>query len=184
MQPLPTPYAWLAQEPSPKMIVEALKLFGTLESAGTANNPTIIEWAREVGGKVEDVYRADSIAWCGLFMAVVAKRAGKALPVDPLWALNWGTFGTATTQPMLGDVLTFIRRTADGHRAGHVALYIGEDAERYHILGGNQNDRVCIITKPKSSLYQARRTPYNVMPANVRKITLSGVGGITGASEG
>jgi hypothetical protein len=33
---IPSRYAWLAREPGPKMIVEALKLFGTLEKARRA----------------------------------------------------------------------------------------------------------------------------------------------------
>src|SRR5690349_6102284 len=85
---LPARYGWLAREPGPKMLIEALKLYGTLESPGSKNNPTIIAWAKEVGGEVADVYAADSIPWCGLFMAVIAKRAGKDLPVHPLWALS------------------------------------------------------------------------------------------------
>ncbi|HXF88153.1 MAG TPA: TIGR02594 family protein, partial [Xanthobacteraceae bacterium] len=74
---LPSRYAWLARESGPKMLVEALKLYGTMETPGSANNPTIVAWAWEVGGEVADVFKADGIPWCGLFMAVVAKRAGK-----------------------------------------------------------------------------------------------------------
>jgi uncharacterized protein (TIGR02594 family) len=179
---IPTKYKWITQEPGPKMILEAMKLFGTLESPGTANNPKIIQWAREVGGKVEDVYLADSIPWCGLFMAVVAKRAGKQLPIDPLWALNWGTFGSFIEKPMLGDVLVFNRRTADGKKAGHVGLYVGESPTTYHVLGGNQTDKVCFIELKKDRLYMARRPKYNNQPANVRKIVI-GSGGIISDNE-
>lgn len=88
---LPVAYAWLRDELGPKMITEALKLFGTLEAPGARDNPTILAWAKEVGQG--DVYVHDSIAWCGLFMAVVAKRAGKPIPDKPLWALSWGEWG-------------------------------------------------------------------------------------------
>ncbi len=115
---LPSRYAWLAREPGPKMIVEALKLFGTMEKPGAANNPTIVAWAKEVGGEVADVYKADSIPWCGLFMAVVAKRAGKEPPKHPLWALSWSAFGAKAPAPALGDVLVFVRSGG-----GHVGLY-------------------------------------------------------------
>ena len=53
-----------------------------------------------------------------------------------------------------------------------MALYVGEDATCYHILGGNQSDRVCIVRKDKSNLYIARRPDYNNQPANVRQILL------------
>lgn len=39
---LPSTYAWLGGEPGPRMLLEALKLFGTLEAPGNADNPTIL----------------------------------------------------------------------------------------------------------------------------------------------
>lgn len=172
MKPLPSTYAWLATlGPLPRMIAEALKMYGTVEAEAMANSPTILGWADEVGGKVEDVYKADSIPWCGLFMAVVAKRAGKELPIDPLWALNWMRFGVAAGQPMLGDVLTFVRPGG-----GHVGLYVGEDATAYHVLGGNQCDRVCFTRIAKSRLHQVRRPAYTIAPSTVRPFILKGAG--------
>jgi uncharacterized protein (TIGR02594 family) len=171
---LPSRYAWLAREPGPKMIVEALKLFGTMEKPDAANNPTIVAWAKEVGGEVADVYKADSIPWCGLFMAVVAKRAGKEPPKHPLWALSWSAFGAKAPGPALGDVLVFTRSGG-----GHVGLYVGEDASAFHVLGGNQSDRVCIARIAKARLYAVRRPLYRVRPANVRPIHLEATGALS-----
>lgn len=162
---LPAQYAWLSQEPGPRMLVEALKLFGTVEAPGPRDNPTIITWAAEVG--LTKTYSHDSIPWCGLFVAVVAKRAGQKVVDSPLWALSWADFGKPTTGAMLGDVLTFKR---DG--GGHVGLYVGEDAGAYHVLGGNQSDQVCFTRIAKSRLYRARRPIYSNQPANVRKVNL------------
>jgi len=176
---LPQNYLWLANEQGPRMIVEALKLFGTIEAPGKKDNPTIIKWAKEVGGKVADVYKADEIPWCGLFMAVVAKRAAKKLPSQPLWALNWGGFGKNVDKAMLGDVLVFTRKTSTGSTAGHVALYVGEDDTCYHCLGGNQKDSVCITRIEKNRLYKISRPAYNVQPKNVRVIKLKASGGVS-----
>jgi uncharacterized protein (TIGR02594 family) len=156
------------------MIVEALKLYGTLESPGSANNPTIIAWAKEVGGEVADAYKADSIPWCGLFMAVVAKRAGKETPKHPLWALSWSAFGAKSPAAALGDVLVFVR-----NGGGHVGLYVGEDAAAFHVLGGNQSDRVCITRVSRSRLYAARRPLYRVQPGNVRPVHLEATGALS-----
>jgi uncharacterized protein (TIGR02594 family) len=170
---LPDKYKWLLNETGPKMLKEALSHFGTLEHKGTGNNPSIIKWAKEVGGKIDDVYKADSIPWCGLFMAVVAKRSGYTLPKDPLWALNWGTFGKKQDVAMLGDTLTFIRKTSTGATAGHVALYVGEDIDAFHILGGNQSDAVTITRINKSRLYAIRRPLFKIgQPENVRRVFL------------
>lgn len=166
---LPAQYAWLSAEDGPKMLVEALRLYGTLEAPGAKDNKTILAWASEIG--IAKTYSHDSIPWCGLFMGVVARRAGKDIPDSPLWALSWADFGKPAAKPMLGDVLTFKRSGG-----GHVALYVGEDGSAYHCLGGNQSDKVCFTRIAKSRIYKARRPLYNVQPANVRKVTLASNG--------
>lgn len=172
MSLLPLDYAWLAQESGPKMLVEALKLYGTHEAMGEADNPTIMAWAKETG--LDKVYSEDAVPWCGLFMAVVAVRAGKTPPENPLWALNWAKFGIPTTAPILGDVLTFKRPSG-----GHVALYVGEDASAFHVLGGNQADQVNITRIARTRLYKARRPAYRIQPGNVRAIQLAHTGEIS-----
>jgi uncharacterized protein (TIGR02594 family) len=168
---LPSQYQWLAKEPGPRMLVEALKLYGTLESPGAADNPTILAWAKELG--LSQTYSHDSIPWCGLFMGVIAHRAGHEVSHTPLWALSWADVGIAVDKkgPMLGDILTFKREGG-----GHVTLYVGEDSTAFHCLGGNQSDKVCITRIAKARLYHARRPKYMTQPANVRKIVLQSNG--------
>ena len=172
MTTLPVQYAWLADEAGPRMVVEAVRLFGTLEAPGAADNPAILAWAEEVG--LGRAYSHDKIPWCGLLMAVVAKRAGKVPPADPLWALNWRNFGVAVAAPMLGDVM--VKTRAGG---GHVCLYVGEDAAYYHAIGGNQSDQVCIRRFPKSLGWTFRRPIYVHQPANVRRVFLAPTGALS-----
>jgi uncharacterized protein (TIGR02594 family) len=167
---LPQQYLWLLKEGAPKMIVQALSLYGTIEGPGNKNNPLILSWAKELG--VDDYYTEDEIPWCGLFMGVVAKRAGKQLPHELLRALSWAQFGTASDKPMLGDVLVFKREGG-----GHVTLYVGEDDTAFHCLGGNQSDSVCITRIAKARLFACRRPVYaSGQPANVRSIYLTASG--------
>ncbi len=70
---LPKDYAWLLKEGAPKMLVEALKIYGIVEIPGKKSTQSIMDWAKEVN--CADVYTNDDIPWCGLFMWVVAKRA-------------------------------------------------------------------------------------------------------------
>jgi uncharacterized protein (TIGR02594 family) len=158
----------------PRMVVEARKLLGTVETPGPGNNPTILEWAAELG--LSNIYTADAIPWCGLFMAIVAHRAGKALPPSPLWALSWSNFGTPAGQPCLGDVLVFVREGG-----GHVTLYVGEDRAGYfHCLGGNQSDQVCVERIAKARLHAARRPPFQIqMPPSCEPIILDPDGRIS-----
>lgn len=189
MVALPKQYAWLANERAPKILLQMLALYGTLEKPGAADNPVILGWAKEVG--LSKTYTHDSIAWCGLTMAVAAKRAGYEPVKDPLWARNWATWGLDVTVPMLGDVLVFNReyRDAQGNlrQAGHVGEYVGEDAGCYHVLAGNQGgwvgdkkvpgDAVSITRIAKSRLIAARRSPWKIgVPANVRRVWLKADG--------
>lgn len=181
MAALPAAYRWLANEPAcPRMIVEAIKEYGVVEKPGAGDNPVILGWARETGLAAD--FPHDQVPWCGLFIAAVAKRAGKAYPDKPLWALNWAKFGRALRageQSGLGDVLTFRRPLAKGGFAGHVALYVGEDDTAFHVIGGNQNDQVSFTRMAKARLNSARRPNYGVQPAGVRQIRLSPLGGLS-----
>lgn len=162
---LPIEYRWLEKEPGPRMLLEALKLYGTEEVVGTFHNTEILDWADEIGcGKV---YSNDEIPWCGLFVGVVAHRAGKPIPANPLWARNWNTWGEKCDAE-LGCVLVFGR---DG--GGHVGLYVGEDDQRYYVLGGNQGNKVCIKPIDKDRLLACRSLYAVGKPPNVRKIKLT-----------
>lgn len=166
-------YEWLDKLGTlPRMVVEARALLGTVELNGAANSPTIMAWAEEVKGDVAEAYKADSVPWCGLFISVIAKRSGKTPVAQPLWALNWRKFGVAAGQPALGDVLVFVRPGG-----GHVALYIGEDSECYHVIGGNQTHCVCVARIDKERLLEARRPPYMNQPASVQPRIVSKIGG-------
>lgn len=174
---IPKGYEWLANIGAlPRMVQEALALNGTLETPGAADNPVIIGWAREVGKDIAAVYGDDSIPWCGLFVAVVAKRASKAVIAGPLWARNWAKFGTAQKVAGLGDVLVFER--AGG--GGHVGIYIAEDESAYHVLGGNQADKVCVTRIAKSRCIAVRRPPFSTaMPASVKPYRVAAGGALS-----
>ena len=174
---LPQQYAWLNQEPGPRLLVEMLKLYGTIEVPGPENNPTILAWATEIG--LGHVYKGDEIPWCGLTIAFAAASAGWEYSPrgNALWARNWLAWGTPVKlgEEMLGDVLVFMRGSA-----GHVALYVGEDRTHFHILGGNQGDQVNIKRKLKSELISGRRCPWRIsQPENVRKVFMAASGPVS-----
>ncbi len=174
MNNLPSQYEWLEKLKHPRMIVEGVLLYGTYEFQGDSDNRVILEWAKEAGIKE---YAHDSVPWCGLFMAICAKRSGWQIPEKPLWALNWQKFGQAAIEPMLGDVMVFKRSVGHGKTAGHVAMYVGEDATHWHILGGNQADKVSIVRRSKAGWFKARRPIWKTaQPREVRRVILSSTG--------
>ena len=169
---LPKAYGWLQQESAPRHLLKAVELFGVTETVGSIHNPVIMGWARELG--LQNVYTSDEIPWCGLYAAIVIHRAQRPVVKDPLWALNWNNFGVRVTTPMLGDILTFTRKSG-----GHVGFYVGEDDTAYHVLGGNQGNKVSVVRIAKSRLSQARRPQYTSQPTNIRKITLASTGALS-----
>lgn len=166
-------YDFLKEEQSPKILVEAVKMLGVKEIVGKQHNPVIMGWAKEL--KMEKIYVSDEIPWCGLAIAYACFKAGTEVVKAPLRALSWAEYGNKVEEPMLGDILTFKR---DG--GGHVGIYVGEDKECYHVLGGNQGNSMSVSRIVKSRLYQARRTAWKVaQPANVRKVFLDATGVIS-----
>jgi uncharacterized protein (TIGR02594 family) len=169
-------YSYLNKEASPQILVQAKMLLGTKEIVGTINSDVIMGWAKDLG--LEKIYTSDEIAWCGLFIAEVCRRAGletNLTPKQSLWALNWSKFGTKQSIAMLGDILTFKR-----NGGGHVGIYVGEDEKCYHILGGNQSNMVCVTRIEKLRLNSIRRTDWKLkQPSNVRVIKLESNGVIS-----
>jgi len=163
-------YSFLNEEKSPKILVEAVKLIGIKEVVGKVHNPVIMAWAKDLS--LQKIYTADEIPWCGLFIAYACHKAGIDVIDKPLWALSWAKWGTEVKEPMLGDILTFKR---DG--GGHVGIYVGEDKDCYHVLGGNQGNAMSVTRIVKTRLYKARRTDWKVsQPANVKKVILTSKG--------
>lgn len=171
----------LTLSPLPKMISAALTDYGTLELAGSGNNPAILRWRDQCRKAGLDVagYSADSVPWCGLGMAHWALNAGKqGIPKHPLWALNWAQFGTEGHQPCLGDVLVFQRPSG-----GHVTLYVAEDKTHYHCLGGNQSDQVNITRVEKRRLYAVRRPPVTTAASPIAKPYIVDAKGLVTTNE-
>lgn len=171
MTNLPTKYAWLANEPAPKMLLEALKHYGVLEKKGKGSNPNIIAWAKELG--VSGWYTDDDIPWCGLFVGIVAKRCGYGTlgAMTTLGAKNWLNWGVHVPieQAMLWDILVFSRPGG-----GHVGFYVGENNNNFLVYGGNQSNAVGFAWISKNRCVGVRKPEYKIgPPPNIRKILLT-----------
>lgn len=171
---LPLQYQWLEAEPGPVMLVVALNYYGVAEIVGKKHNEMILNWAKELN--LEWVFKDDETAWCGLYMAKVAKDAGKEIPADPFRALSWATFGMEVKQAMLGDILVFKRPGGN-----HVGLYVGEDVENYyHVLGGNQSNKVGFTRIDRDRCWAVRRPIWKLAPPdNLRPIYLTPKGQVS-----
>lgn len=177
---IPAQYQWLTTlRGCPKTISLALAEFGVAEVVGRGSNRTIIGWRDELNqaGVRISGYSDDDIPWCGLFAAIIAfRRMGVASEVvtDPLWARNWANYGKKADKACLGDILVFVR-----NGGGHVGFYVGEDRSCYHVLGGNQSNKVCITRVEKSRCIAVRRPPYKITPSSCKPFHLAASGSVS-----
>lgn len=143
--PIPSP----TPDVAPPWLNAMRAIEGTHEVAGDDDSPVIMSWPKEIAEKYPEyaaycrTYTHDSIAWCGLTMAIVMTRSGVKPVRDFLWADNWRNLGTKLDKPRLGCVMTFKRSGGN-----HVALYLRTEGQYYWVIGGNQNDGVNEERKP------------------------------------
>lgn len=129
----------------PPQLKAAFADLGLSEISGSKDEPRIVQMFADVGHSwVKD----DETAWCAAAVGSWLKKAGKP-HTGSLTARSYLQWGRATTAPKRGDVVVFTRGTG---WQGHVALYLGEEAGRVWVIGGNQSNRVSITSYPKSKL--------------------------------
>ncbi|WP_261403953.1 hypothetical protein [Chenggangzhangella methanolivorans] len=112
-----------------------------------------------------------------MFGQFAAALPDEPLPANPLWARGWARFGVTLSKPAPGAVLVFER----GPTAGHVGFYVGEDAGRFRVLGGNQSNAVTEAWILKNRLI-AIRWPATVPAPRPRRVRVA-AGGATSLDE-
>lgn len=126
------------------------------EIPGTANNPTIMEWAEELGTD----YDGDPVAWSSLFVAHCIHRAipGAELPVKLMSPRAYLGFGQSVdmAEIRVGDLVIFWREDPSSWK-GHVGFYMGDHDEDILVLGGNQFQSVSVAGHPASQVLGVRR---------------------------
>ena len=134
------------------MLNRALSQYGVSEVAGDKDNPIIVNYFKEIGHSwVKD----DETAWCSAFVNWVAKKEGYEYS-GKLNARSWLSMGDPIGHPEVGDVVVLWRNNKSSWM-GHVGFFINQNDKYIYILGGNQNNQVCIKPYPKDRLLEYRR---------------------------
>lgn len=96
------------------------------------------------------------LPWCGLFAGHCFRTAcpGITLPRFHARARPWLRWG-APAEPQVGALLVLWHYWRGGP-FGHVGFYWAEDEDAFHVLGGNQRDRITIQRYPKDRLLAIR----------------------------
>lgn len=152
-------YEYLKTIDKPKHLQIALSHLGLKEIPGKGSNPIILRWAADLG--LSKIYKDDDTAWCALFFAHCMKDAGRQAILettdiyDYIRALKYVNIYNPSPKAGTGDILIFKRP-----EGGHIGFYVGEDEKCYHVLGGNQGNKVSIIRIEKTRCVAVRRPEY------------------------
>ncbi len=152
----------------PLWLVAALGWVGTREQPGSADNPTILKWAKGEGGDIAKEYTHDSIPWCALFANAILQQVGLK-GTGTLWALDFANWGQKLGGPTVG---AFAPMRRDG--GGHITIVVGKDqAGNIMCCGGNQSDAVTVTAFDPDRVVSWRWPADVTPPASVGFSTLS-----------
>lgn len=135
------------------LIQKALSQYGVKEIMGTKDNPQIIKYFEALGYNGSKLH--DETAWCSAFVNWVAKSLNYSYS-GKLNARSWLNIGVSTANPQPGDIAILWRESPSSWK-GHVGFYIKETKRYVYILGGNQNNSVCIKAYPKSRVLDYKK---------------------------
>lgn len=133
------------------IIKKALEYYGLNEIYGGNVNPKVLKFLDDITGDVN----TKNIPWCAAFVGSILKSCSRKYS-ELLTARSYLKVGTAVKNPEVGDIVVFHRGNPD-HWTGHVGFFISESNKVIYVLGGNQNNQVCIKPYPKANLLGYRR---------------------------
>lgn len=136
-----------------KILLEALRDYGLVETVGPKVSPEILAMAQEVGAQD---YTSDETSWCGLAMGAWTTRAGGKPPAGFLAARSWLTWGEPVENPQVGDVCVLWREDPNSWK-GHVGIFIARRGPLLYLLGGNQGNTVTVASYHATRLLGYRR---------------------------
>jgi uncharacterized protein (TIGR02594 family) len=116
---------------------------GVKEIPGSKHEKRILEYHKATSLESTE----DEVPWCSSFVSWCLEKAGVPSTRNA-WARSYLAWGTKIDKPVLGCIVVFSR----GASSGHVAFYVGESDAGIQCLGGNQSNKVCLATYPKSRL--------------------------------
>lgn len=126
----------------PIWLVHALKDEGIKEKRG-GENPRIIEMFTHCTYQAKE----DEVPWCSAAVCAWLEECF-VTSTKSAAAKSWLTWGVELKEPREGCVCIIQQRylgqdKKTGSASGyHVALWLGQDAERVYLFGGNQSDSV------------------------------------------
>ncbi len=135
---------------------KAMSYYGLEEKLKTGFNPIVLEMLNSF----HEVKITKNLPWCAAFVNHVLKECGHKHS-SKLNARSLLKIGKKVNDPGLGDIVVLWRGKEDSWK-GHVGFYAGVNNDIIYILGGNQNNSVCIRGYSKSRLLSFRSIPVKI----------------------
>lgn len=134
-----------------KMIEKALQMVGINEILGGNMNPKVLALVDNVTNKTH----TKNISWCAAFVGSILKDSNYEYSGN-LTARAYLKVGTKVSKPTVGDIVILWRETPDSWK-GHVGFFISQTGNVIWVLGGNQNNSVCIKAYPVGRVLEYRK---------------------------
>lgn len=129
-----------------KIITSALSYYGLNETYDGKVNPKLLHIINEVS----EVQVKNNIPWCTAFVSYILK-INRHEYSKKLNARSYLELGRKVVNPEIGQIAVLWRESLDSWK-GHVGFFISETKNKIYLLGGNQNNTVCIKSYPKQRL--------------------------------
>lgn len=124
----------------PPWLRKARREVGIAEVKGQEHNSRILEYHAVTKLKAT----ADEVPWCAAFVSAMLEWSGVDSTKSAA-AKSYLGWGVPLDKPSLGCIVVTQRQ--GGY---HVGFYVHEAGDRITLLGGNQSDKVCEMSFPKS----------------------------------
>jgi uncharacterized protein (TIGR02594 family) len=139
-EPEPALVTAAAESPEFKWMEVARAELGQAEGGPGGSNPRIEAYHATTQGGADP----DTIPWCSSFVNFCVNQAGFQGTNSKL-ARSWLGWGVEAREFVPGCIVVLAR----GNRPkGHVGFYVGSEGGNVRLLGGNQGDRVSIVSFP------------------------------------
>lgn len=92
----------------------------------------------------------DDVPWCSSYCCWVFEACGIVSPKSKA-ASSWLKWGYAVP-PRMGAVVVFGKTDPDAKGTGHVGIALGISGRDVYVLGGNQQNKVSIVTRDVRSV--------------------------------
>lgn len=134
-----------------KIVSKALEYYGIKEILGGSVNKKVLGFLNDVSSKKHE----KNIPWCAAFVGSMLKKCGFKYS-SKLTARDYLKVGKSVDNPAMGDIVIFWRDSLESWK-GHVGIFIAESEHVVYVLGGNQDNTVCIKPYPRNRVIGYQR---------------------------